>query len=129
MVEEKIGEIKILSDVSLLGDWVDSDSINGDGEHKKVPGYLGGWGGREKEMKSALDMFSLSCPRNNSYADVQHVIEYSDSLDNCSANIHSYCGQNILLCPTDVGTYVGEPGASKALKYTCSVGLMFVSFR
>lgn len=44
MVEEKTGEIKLLSDVSLLGDWVDSDSINGDGEHKKVPGYLWGVG-------------------------------------------------------------------------------------
>lgn len=58
---------------------------------RKYLDICGGWGGREKEMKSTLDMFGLSCPRNNSYADVQHVIEYSDSLDNCSANIHSFC--------------------------------------
>ena len=29
MVEEKVGEIKIVSDISLLGDCVDSNSING----------------------------------------------------------------------------------------------------
>lgn len=42
-------------------------------------------------MKSALDMLSLSCPRNNSYVDVQHAIDHFDRLDGCSANIHSFC--------------------------------------
>ena len=74
VVEEKVGEIKIVSDISLLGDCVDSNSINGIME-KHTRKFLdifgvGGQCSREKEMKSALDMFGLICPRSNSYADV-----------------------------------------------------------
>lgn len=59
--------------IFLLGDQVDSNSINGIMEkhtRKFLDIFAGGQCSREKEMKSALDMFGLGCPRSNSYADV-----------------------------------------------------------
>lgn len=98
MVGEKNQKLKIVSAVSLLSycDNMDGDIMNGDREHRK---YLAIWG--------VGGMLILSCPRNNSYADVQHVMDHFDSLDDCSAHIHSSCsltvGRIYFCAPIDVG--------------------------
>lgn len=63
---------------------MDGDIMNGDREHRK---YLAIWG--------VGGMLILSCLRNNSYVDVQHVMDHFDSLDDCSAHIHSSCSLTV----------------------------------